>query len=115
MTRSQWGFVAFFVSLPFILLLILTLIFPGYMVNFYDRSYWTHAPTNVVQLSIVKLAFLNIAFRFNNRRKAKLQKPRKWDLRDTMISISSVFLFTLPALFLVVIYPRFVIAFRLGV
>ncbi len=116
LTKPQWTSIGFLVGLPIAIFVFFYFSNPQYTANFFDLSGPIIAPNIVIFLSVANFLLLYFGFRSVNKQKAKQKNEERlgFPCRGIALMMLSLILFTLPNLWLVILYPAVVIVMNEG-
>jgi hypothetical protein len=112
LTRQQWFVFALWVGGPFVVLVVLLLINPAYASGIFEPLGPVAGMSLVVTLQAFNALALYAGFGWLNRRAARRATPEQPHAANRaasiVLAVLTLLLFTLPALWLVVLYPSLV-------
>jgi hypothetical protein len=113
LTRRQKWYMGIWVGSPLILFVVLTIINPGYMDDHFNAIGPVTGFTLVIGLQVVNYLILYGGLRNINLRVPEDEQKRRSNLQGALLLLTMI-LFTLPSLWLVVLYPAIVYTLETG-
>jgi hypothetical protein len=111
LTRQQWTLVALWIGAPLLFFLVLLLINPGYMAGSFQSLGPLSSLGIMVFLQVVNLICLYFGFSAINQRTAARPRTRLW---TWLLAAVTLILFTLPSMWIALIYPSMMQVIRGG-